>query len=208
MYIPNANRVDDVAALHDLMQQFPFAPIVTEVEGAPFASHLPFLLDGERGKFGTLRGHIARPNVQWQGFSGEREALVIFQGPHAYISPLWYAKQPAVPTWNYAVVHAYGVPRCVGEEALRSILQDMVKTFEAPDSPLSIPEDYFTKLSRGVVGFEIEITRVEGKFKLGQGRVDGDRDGVIEALERSSRPGDRETAAWMEALARRSTEAP
>ena len=207
MYIPHWYREERLATLHDLMRRYPFAPLVTEVAGAPFASHLPFLLDPERGKFGTVRSHMARPNAQWGGFTAEQEGLVIFQGPHAYISPSWYASQPSVPTWNYAVVHAYGIPRCVDECALRRILLETVATFDPPESSVPIPEEFFAKMARGVVGFEIEITRLEGKFKLSQNRSQEDRQGVIQALEGSSRAGDQEAALWMQAVEPRPTEA-
>src|SRR5262245_32627214 len=107
MYIPNSFREDDQAELHDLMRQNNFAILVTQHGGAPFATHAPFLLDAERGPHGTLLAHIARANPQWRDFDGQQEALVIFQGPHAYISPSWYEVAPSVPTWNYAAVHAY-----------------------------------------------------------------------------------------------------
>jgi len=113
MYIPNSHRADDRAQLHGLMRQYNFATLVTQHEDAPFATHLPFLLDTERGAHGTLLAHLARANPQWRDFVAGREVLVIFQGPHAYISPSWYQVHPSVPTWNYAVVHAYGVPRII-----------------------------------------------------------------------------------------------
>jgi transcriptional regulator len=180
------------------MRAYAFATIITEVEGSPFATHLPFLLDPRRGVVGTLRAHMARPNPQWRGFNGGREALVMFHGPHAYISPSWYEVQPAVPTWNYAVVHAYGVPRCVEEAVLREILLATVETFEAPGASLSIPEEYFDKMAIGVVGFEMEITRLEGKLKLSQNRSESDRARVIEALGESRHETEREVARLME----------
>lgn len=199
MYIPHSFREDRLDVAHKLIRDFPFAPMVTMIDGLPFATHLPFLLDSTRGKFGTLRAHMARPNPQWRGFDSGSEALTIFQGPHAYISPSWYSVQPAVPTWNYAVVHAYGIPSCIDEDVLRTILLDTVAAFESPGGSLPLPGDFFDKMSLGVVGFEIEITRLEGKFKLSQNRSDEDRLSVIQALAKSEHANERETAAWMQA---------
>src|SRR5437868_7041638 len=106
MYIPAHFREDDPERLHSLIQEYSFGMLVTCEVGRPFASHLPFLLDTGRGPQGTLRAHLARANPQWQSFASGQEALVIFQGPHAYLSPSWYETHPSVPTWNYAAVHA------------------------------------------------------------------------------------------------------
>jgi len=206
MYIPNHFREASVARLHEVIRAYPFAPIVSTIDGAPFATHLPFLLNASRGEFGMLRGHMARPNPHWRGFTDGVEALVIFQGPHAFISPTWYESQPAVPTWNYVSVHAYGIPRCVDDAELREILAETVSTFEEPGSGLALPEEYVEKLIRGIVGFELEITRLEGKFKLSQNRSPEDQRGAIEALAASARADDRETAAFMNDNIHRTTE--
>src|SRR5260370_40830619 len=118
MYIPKAFREDDIKTLHTFMREYSFATLVTQQEGMPFASHLPFLLDREQGPYGTLLAHMARANPQWRDFDGTQEALVIFQGPHAYISPSWYQASLSVPTWNYAVAHAYGQPRIIEDQAI------------------------------------------------------------------------------------------
>src|SRR5262249_39789477 len=110
MYIPGAFAVEDRAVLYDFLDRFGFATLVSVVDGAPFGPPLPMLLDREGGR---LLGHVARANPHWHGFDGEREALVVFHGPHAYVSPSWYAAALAVPTWNYAAVHVYGRPRPV-----------------------------------------------------------------------------------------------
>ena len=137
MYIPHFNHVTDPAILHDLMQRFSFATLVTQHEGRPFATHLPFLVQPEHGDHGRLLAHLARANPQWTDFASGVEALVIFQGPHTYISPSWYDVHPSVPTWNYAVVHAYGAPRVIEEdaaieEALRRLVATHEEGFEAP----------------------------------------------------------------------------
>ncbi len=125
MYIPVWFHEQNRAVLRDLMRQFSFATLITQsmdTGGELFASHLPFVLDAERGEHGVLRTHVALANPQWRMLSETREVLTLFQGPHAYISPSWHVKHPSVPTWNYAVVHAYGLPRLLSEEELRDTL--------------------------------------------------------------------------------------
>jgi transcriptional regulator len=192
MYLPNSFREDDPALLHDLMRRYNFAALVTQHEGAPFATHLPFLLDATRGPHGTLLAHMARANPQWRDFADGREALAIFQGPHAYVSPAWYEVTPSVPTWNYAVVHAYGVPRVIEDrDRLYALLERLVDTHEAARTPpwrMQLPGDYVDRMMRAIVGFEIEITRLEGKLKLSQNRMEGDRRRVAAELAASDDP--------------------
>jgi transcriptional regulator len=144
---------------------------------------------------------MARANPQWRHFADGQEALVIFQGPHAYISPSWYTDHQSVPTWNYAVVHAYGMPRLLEDVETRALLQSLVETFEAPLEPPwrldSLPEENITRMLRGIVGFEIEIARLEGKLKLNQNRPEVDQERVVEVLEASGDPNDAGVAAWM-----------
>src|SRR6266511_5872245 len=192
MYVPKSFQIEDLTELHAFMRAYSFATLVTQQQGAPFASHLPFLLDAERGPHGTLLAHMARANPQWRDFAAGQAALVIFQGPHAYISPSWYEVAPSVPTWNYAVVHAYGVPRIVEDRsALYQMLKTLVdtheSTFERP-WPMELPEDYLDKMTHAIVGFEIAITRLEGKLKLSQNRGENDRRHVAEALAASGDP--------------------
>ena len=155
----------------------------------PFATHLPFLLDSQRGPNGTLLAHMARANPQWHDFNSEQEVLAIFQGPHAYVSPSWYEIELSVPTWNYAAVHAYGIPRIIEDsEELYQLLKILIETHEAQFEnpwPFQLPDDYLQKMMRGIVGFEIEITRLEGKFKLSQNRTASEREIVIAALQES-----------------------
>jgi transcriptional regulator len=186
MYIPKSFREDDVSVLHRLMQTYSFATLVTQHDGAPYATHLPLMLCPDEGPFGTLIGHMARANPQWRDFDAEREVLVIFQGPHTYVSPSWYTVQPSVPTWNYAAVHAYGVPRLIEDEAeLYEALQQLVKTYEAPrEQPWTLngPDDFMRKMMRAIVGFAIPISRLEGKYKLSQNRSPEDRVQVVQQL--------------------------
>jgi transcriptional regulator len=197
MYIPGTFHVEETAPLHDLIRRYSFATLITEGEEGPFATHLPLLLDAEAGPFGTLRGHLARANPQWKMFREDRNALIIFQGPHAYVSPLWYTVQPSVPTWNYAVVHAYGIPCLLPDASLPDLMREMVALYEPHPDQLTMPDDYLHNMVRGIVGFEFPITRLEGKYKLSQNRSEADREGVIAALEASAESLDQETARWM-----------
>jgi transcriptional regulator len=201
MYLPKSFQTEDLPELHGFMQSYNFATLVTQHQGAPFATHLPFMLDAERGPYGTLLAHLARANPQWRDFAAGAEALVIFQGPHAYISPSWYETHPSVPTWNYAVVHAYGVPRIVEDHAaLHHMLETLVDTHEAGFAQpwrMDLPDDYLDKMMRAVVGFEIEITRLEGKLKLSQNRSEHDQQRVAEALGHSQHPLDVAVAEMM-----------
>ena len=190
MYIPKAFREDDLNTLHKFMREYSFATLITQHEGVPFATHLPFILDAQRGQNGSLLAHMARANPQWHDFASEQEVLVIFQGPHAYVSPSWYEVELSVPTWNYAVVHAYGIPRLIEEsEELYKLLKILIETHEAQFEspwPFQLPDDYLQKMMHGIVGFEIEITRLEGKFKMSQNRTESERENVIAALLESS----------------------
>ncbi|HLH64034.1 MAG TPA: FMN-binding negative transcriptional regulator [Ktedonobacteraceae bacterium] len=189
MYIPKAFREDDLEKLHKFMQENSFAALVTQRDGVPVATHLPFLLDTERGPLGALMAHMARANDQWRTFTNEQEVLVIFQGPHAYISPSWYEVELSVPTWNYAAVHAYGIPRIIDDRAalydlLKALIQRHEARFEKPWG-FQLPEDYLQKMMQGIAGFEIQITRLEGKFKMSQNRSASEQQRVIAALRES-----------------------
>jgi transcriptional regulator len=204
MYLPAHFRVDDYDTLTAFIEENSFATLVTFDGAAPFATHLPLLFDKTRGAFGTLSGHVARGNAQWKQLQnlqhGGGEALAIFHGPHAYISPSWYEAELAVPTWNYAAVHAYGIPRLLSDEELAIQLRAMIQKHESgfPSPwPGDLPDDFQAKLRLGIVGFDIEISRLEGKWKLNQNRSEVDRNGVITALECSPHDDDRAIAALM-----------
>jgi len=194
MYIPKAFREDDIAVLHAFMREYSFANLVTLQDGTPLANHYPFLLDAERGPYGTLRAHMARADPQWRTFDETKEVLVIFQGPHAYVSPSWYVDEfeLSVPTWNYSVVHAYGLPRLVEENTeLYNILQATIQVNEASfENPWTIqmPDEHLQKKMQAIIGFEIQITRLEGKLKLSQNRSEGDQTRVATALKESLSP--------------------
>ena len=201
MYIPPAFKVEDASKLAEFIQQHSFATLITHDGSAPFASHLPMLFDPGAGDHGVLVSHMARANPQWQHFASGSEVLAIFHGPHSYISPSWYETDLAVPTWNYSTVHAYGIPNLIEEhERVVSVLRDTVSeyesTFERPWAG-SLPEDFRDKLMQGIVAFEIPITRIEGKFKLGQNRSAADIKGVFDALSGSEDAGSRAVAGMM-----------
>ncbi len=204
MYIPPAFREDDLATLHALMRDYSFAVVVTQQGGVPVATHLPLLLDARRGPYGTLLGHMSRANAQWTSFHSEQEALVIFQGPHAYITPSWYEPGLNVPTWNYAVVHAYGRPRVIEDQgALIRLLDASIQTYESGfERPwtLDMPDEAFLGKLNGIVGFEMEITRLEGKFKLSQNRSESDQARVACELRKSQ---DSVSAGMGELMSRR-----
>ena len=193
MYVPPAFEKSDPAACHGLIEANSFGVLISQRPdgSAPVATHIPFLLDGTRGPNGTLIGHMARANPHRELLGAE--ALVIFQGPHAYVSPSWYEEAPAVPTWNYLAVHAYGTPRITDDpDRVRATLARLAEFHEAGRSPPwkfeSLPGDYVDEMVRGIVVFEIPIARLEGKWKLSQNRSAADRKGVIEALHAQGEP--------------------
>jgi transcriptional regulator len=190
MYVPAHFRETRTAAMHAFMREYSFATLVSHLKGELFASHLPLLLDPGRGPHGTLLGHMARANQQWQGFAPDADCLVMFQGPHAYISPSWYATAPAVPTWNYVAVHAYGVASVISDPGrVRDIVEAMVRTFESgmrePWTTDGLSEDYMQRMLKGVVAFEIPVARLEGKRKLGQNRAEADMHGAAAGLRQN-----------------------
>jgi transcriptional regulator len=205
MYVPKHFAETDVARLHALMRAHTFATLVSTIDGAPFATHVPLLLDAERGLLGTLVGHVARANPHWQAFDGSRPALAIFHGPHAYVSPRWFASTPNVPSWNYEVVHASGTPQRQGDPAaVRALLERSAAVFEAgavePWTLASVTADYVTGMQRGIVAFEIPIERLEGKRKLSQNKAVTDRAGIAAGLRAEGRADEIAIAAAMELL--------
>jgi transcriptional regulator len=145
---------------------------------------------------------MAKANSQWRTFTGDQEALVIFQGPHTYISPTWYQTHPSVPTWDYAIVHAYGMPRLIKDERtihdlLSSLVDKHESAFEEP-WPMNLPGDYYRQQTNSIVAFEIELVHLEGKFKMSQNRSAKDRSGVIAALNRAGDDNSIEVAHYIE----------
>ncbi|MBA2285738.1 MAG: FMN-binding negative transcriptional regulator [Ktedonobacteraceae bacterium] len=191
MYIPAHFREDNLEVLHRLMRDYSFATLVSMGDdGVPIATPLPFLLEAEPTPYGTLKAHMALGNPQWRTFQPDREVLVLFQGPHAYITPSWYEEALSVPTWNYATVHAYGIVRIIKDTALlyehlKSLIQTHEAQFAHPWPFEDLPNDFVEKKMQGVVGFSIEITRLEGKFKMSQNRPQNDRTRVAAELRKS-----------------------
>jgi transcriptional regulator len=201
MYIPASNRINDTDMLRAFIRQYNFAVLFSTYNGVPYATHLPFLFDEARGLNGTLVAHMARANPHWKMFEGSTTALVVFSGPHSYISPSWYVDQVSVPTWNYTAVHAYGTPHVIHEpDVLRPIVDMLTEVHETAVSSVwdrsLAARDTGAKLE-AIVGIEIPVSRLEGKFKLNQNRSVEDRRSVISALEDSSDQGQREMAAMM-----------
>jgi transcriptional regulator len=200
MYVPKAFAVDDSARLQDFMDEFNFATVVTQRDGELTASHIPFLLDRSVEPYGVLRAHVAIRNPQLEDFRSGSQALVIFQGPHTYVSPSWCVKPENVPTWNYTAVHAYGVPKIGDQAAMVALLKDLVgkheKSFERPWD-FDPNGDWIQKLLPEIAAFEIKIEKLQGKFKLNQNRTPADRAGVIEALSASDDPLQRAVASLM-----------
>ena len=203
MYIPKHFAITDSAWCHALMRAQSFAAMITADDaGAPFATHLPILLDPARGALGTLRGHVARANPHWRYLAAGRPTLVIFSGAHAYVSPSWYATHPSVPTWNYVAVHATGTGVLVEDPAqVVTLLADLVRTYESAGptawSMEGLAADYLAGMQRGIVAFEIPIERLEGKAKLSQNRDAVDQARTREALAASDDPVARAVAALM-----------
>jgi len=194
MYIPTPFREDRLDVLHEVIRQFSFATLVSYGANGPIATHLPLLLDPTRGPLGTLIGHVARENPHWQVFRDApgAETVAIFLGPHAYISPTWYTTPYAVPTWNYVAVHAYGRPTAIEDEsAVFKIVAETVRVYESQFDyawDLNAYRDYAQKLLKNIVGFEFEITRIEGKRKLNQNRSQADQSSVIAGLTEQADP--------------------
>jgi len=196
LYIPAHFRKDDPDTLYAFMEQYAFGTLVSTGPGGLHVSHIPFLPEREDGKV-RLLGHVARGNPQWEALEGADHVLAIFNGPHAYVSPGWYQNHPAVPTWNYAVVHAHGKARLMDEAELHDLVVRLSNTYEAgrakPWKATELPAEFVGNLLKAIVGFEIEVERLEGKFKLSQNRA-AEIPRVIEALELA---GEGETASFM-----------
>jgi transcriptional regulator len=184
LYIPSSFAENDRATLQAFIAAHGFATLISPDPEDPQVTHLPLLLDPARGTLGTLLGHVARANPHWRQLESRSQVLAIFHGPHAYVSPSWYVHHPSVPTWNYAVVH--GRARVTDDaRELERIVWRLVEKYEsARPQPWSmqLPADYQAQMLSGIVGFEIEIVRISGKFKLSQNRPVADRPRVVEAL--------------------------
>jgi transcriptional regulator len=196
VYLPPAFREDRLDALHAVIRDTGLATLVTLTDQGLVASHVPLLLDPEPAPYGTLIGHLARPNPQATGSRAEPEALAIFHGPDAYITPNWYATKretgKVVPTWNYVAIHAYGPLRFFNDPTrLLEIVTRLTERHESrraePWAVADAPADFIAGMLRGIVGFEIPIVRLQGKRKMSQNRPPADRAGVIAGLSAEGR---------------------
>lgn len=204
MYLPSHFEVNRLEALHGLIRSYPLATLVTTGADGLDANHIPLELSPTPAPFGVLRGHVARANPIWRDFQDVGEALAIFNGPDAYVSPSWYPSKAesgrVVPTWNYAVVHAHGTLRFIEDENwLRAHLDSLTAAHETalpePWRVSDAPAEFTAKLLGAVVGIEMVITRLQGKWKTSQNRPQGDRDGVATALRSQGRSA---MAEWVE----------
>jgi len=202
MYLPAHFKEHRAPVLHDLIRAHPLAVLVTLDANGLVANHIPMELDAEAGALGTLRGHVARANPVWKSHRPEVEAMAVFQGPDDYITPQYYATKAAtgkvVPTWNYATVHAYGPLRAIEDAGwLRRFVEQLTDRHEAelPQAPGDVPwkvsdapEGFIDGLLKAIVGIEIPLTRIEGKWKVSQNRPSEDRAGVVAGLVKAGGP--------------------
>jgi transcriptional regulator len=206
MYQPPHFREDRIEVQHQLIRTHPLGLLITAGPGGLLANLFPFLLDSDRSDKGTLRLHIARANPQWRELEAVEECLVVFQGPQDYVTPSWYATKretgKVVPTWNYATVHAWGRPRVVNDDVwLRRQIEDLTASREglraAPWGVDDAPPEFIVAQMRGIVGVEIPVSRIEGKWKMSQNRPAADRVGVVAGFREAGEAGE-EIAAIVE----------
>jgi transcriptional regulator len=195
MYVPESFKEERINLLHDAIHRAGLATLVSHTANGLIASHIPLLLDPEPAPYGTLLGHLARPNPQARGAIGD--ALAIFLGPDSYITPSWYATKretgKVVPTWNYVAIHAYGPVEFIDDsEHAREHITQLTHRFEqarqVPWAPNDAPEDFIASMVRRIIGFRLTIHRLEGKWKMSQNRPLADRLGVVEGLEQENKP--------------------
>ncbi|NUP05470.1 MAG: FMN-binding negative transcriptional regulator [Polyangiaceae bacterium] len=212
MYVPKQFAPIGGDASRTLIEQRPFATFVTVEGGEPFATHLPLLFHADGSTHGVLFGHVARANPQWRHFDDGRHAMAVFNGPHAYVSPRWYTTEGQVPTWNYAVVHAYGTPRVVADDRARNVIEQIVARFEndqpQPWTMDGLGEEDISSMLRAIVVFEMPIDRLEGKWKVGQNRESVDRTSAADHLDASGDPDAMVIAGWMRDTLRASPGSP
>ncbi len=191
MYQPPHFREDRIEVQHSLIREHPFGLLISAGAGGLMANPIPFLLVAQGSGLGVLRCHLARANPQWRELMAVDECLAVFQGPHIYVTPSWYQTKretgKVVPTWNYATVHAWGRPKVIEAAAwLRTQIEGLTASQEnkraAPWAVSDAPADFLDAQIRGIMGIEIPISRIEGKWKVSQNRPAADRAGVVEGL--------------------------
>lgn len=197
MYIPKHFNINDEEVIYEFIEKWGFATLFSQQKGAPCATHLPLMLNKYEN---ALYGHFARPNEQWKDAENQ-QILVVFQGPHCYISPSWYESMKAVPTWNYVSVHVYGQLEIIEDEKrIVDSLNDLVDKYELPSSPynLDVVEPGFIEgMSKGIVAFRIKITKMEAKAKLSQNHSIERQELIIEHLEKTSNQDNIQIASLM-----------
>ncbi len=210
MYVPTHFNEDRISILHKTITQIGFGTLVTCGQEGLEASHLPMLLDSETTSLGVLHGHVARANLQWSRTNSDVQALAIFLGPDAYITPSWYATKKetgkVVPTWNYLAIHAYGDVIFYDDRTkLLALVERLTDAHEQRRSnPWAVndaPSDYIDKMLAGIVGFEINVKRLEGKWKMSQNRNKQDFAGVQEGLASETGHSQKAVAGLMAQLA-------
>ncbi len=196
MYTPSSFKEENPDVLFELIEQYSFGVLFSQHFEQPEVTHLPFLIDRTKGGKGSLIAHFAKANTHWQKLDETKEVLCVFQGPHTYVTPSWYKNRETVPTWNYATVHVYGKPTVIHDsEILRSMVTHLTHHHEAKvetDWKLEEGKKSFESNLKAIVGLEIEITRMEGKFKFNQNRSKEDQLGVIKHLDETTAPGVKE----------------
>jgi transcriptional regulator len=201
VYIPKAFEVSDKIKLYDFIKSNSFGILFSQEEYGPFATHLPFLIDDNKSETDVLLGHIAKPNPHWKNLNN-KEVLVVFSGPHAYISPTWYNEDNTVPTWNYVAVHVYGTVRIIDEkEEMIELMEKTVNFYEASmPNPWNAQFDnkFIDGLMNGIVGFEISINKIEGKWKLNQNHSIERQQNLVNGLRTSNKYNSEEIASIME----------
>ncbi|MCC2616096.1 FMN-binding negative transcriptional regulator [Aestuariibacter halophilus] len=196
MYIPRNLTMDGDGVVADFIAAYGFGIMVSS---DLVATHLPLQYAPSKGELGTLYGHFARANPHWKALDSAK-VLIIFNGPHAYISPRWYANKPAVPTWNYAAVHCTGTLSLLDDDSNHDAMSALIKQYEPEllDDADIMPADYRDKLSKAVVGFSVALDSIQGKEKLGQHRKPEDQKGVFAALQQSNHLDAKALAAYMQ----------
>ena len=195
MYTPKTFAMNE-RKMKEFVLEHGFGLLLSQHSGEPWATHLPFLFDDEKG---VLYGHVARANEQWQEIDGQN-VIAVFSGAHSYISPSWYEMGQSVPTWNYVAVHVYGTCHVMNDSVeLAAVLERMVRFYE-PNSPVAeeSSELYFRRMMQAIVGIRIDISRMEGSAKLSQNKPVEVRDRVVEQLRKSDDPDAQMVADWMQ----------
>lgn len=197
MYIPKHFQVNDEELIYDFIEKYSFATLFSQHNGEPYATHLPLTLNKSEN---ALYGHFARQNEQWKDIENQK-VLIVFQGPHCYISPSWYETSKAVPTWNYISIHLYGKMEIVeNPNVIFNSLDDMVNKYEKADSSYNlkhVDSKFIEGMSKGIVAFKVNITKIEAKAKLSQNHPVERQELVIEHLENTSNKDNLEIASLM-----------